>query len=86
MLIAENVRDRVAAFRNAQAVSFDDEPDHGRSDEIVLEARMARSRSWLLAPWVLASRKPVSRRVIRCMTLTDAAPGVPPERRYARQG
>ena len=48
--MADNVRDRVAGFWDAQAASFDDEPDHGLSDRIVREAWMARLRSWLPAP------------------------------------
>lgn len=48
--MAENVRDRVAGFWDAQAGSFDDEPDHGLSDRVVREAWMARLRSWLPAP------------------------------------
>jgi SAM-dependent methyltransferase len=49
-MMAENVRDRVAEFWDAQAVSFDDEPDHGLLDRIVREAWMARLRAWLPAP------------------------------------
>ncbi len=48
--MAENVRDRVAAFWDAQAVDFDDEPDHGLSARLVRLAWMARLRSWLPAP------------------------------------
>ncbi|MFO7779562.1 MAG: class I SAM-dependent methyltransferase, partial [Nitriliruptoraceae bacterium] len=48
--MAEDVRDRVAGFWDAQAVSFDDEPDHGLADHIVREAWMARLRSWLPPP------------------------------------
>ncbi len=48
--MAEDVRDRVACFWDAQAASFDDEPDHGLSDHVVRDAWMARFRSWLPAP------------------------------------
>jgi SAM-dependent methyltransferase len=49
-MMAEDVRDRVAGFWDAQAVSFDDEPDHGLSDPLVRDAWMVRLRSWLPAP------------------------------------
>jgi ubiquinone/menaquinone biosynthesis C-methylase UbiE len=49
-MMTENVVDRVAGFWDAQAVSFDDEPDHGLADPDVRDAWMARLRSWLPAP------------------------------------
>jgi ubiquinone/menaquinone biosynthesis C-methylase UbiE len=48
--MTENVLDRVAGFWDAQAESFDDEPDHGLSDPVVRDAWTARLRSWLPAP------------------------------------
>ena len=49
-MMNDNVCDRAAGFWDAQAVSFDDEPDHGLTDRTVREAWMARLRSWLPAP------------------------------------
>ena len=48
--MTENVLDRIAGFWDAQAVSFDDEPDHGLADPVVRDAWTARLRSWLPAP------------------------------------
>lgn len=48
--MTENVLDRIAGFWDAQAKSFDDEPDHGLSDPVVRDAWMVRLRSWLPAP------------------------------------
>jgi ubiquinone/menaquinone biosynthesis C-methylase UbiE len=49
-MMTENVVDRVAGLWDAQAASFDDEPDHGLADPDVRDAWMARLRSWLPAP------------------------------------
>jgi ubiquinone/menaquinone biosynthesis C-methylase UbiE len=49
-MMTENVLDRVADFWDAQAKSFDDEPDHGLTNPDVRDAWMARLRSWLPAP------------------------------------